>query len=144
MAAKWWMTGLLAVLVAPWASPEAGEQEVRTGVVTGMRQLAAEAPALSRSTKRQLGGMLGRAVGEAVGGRGGQGYEARRAGGSIGSDLAGGDAASRRSGEHVLLVRFDDDSEVAFTRSADEARQFRVGSRVKVIGAGDEAILLAE
>ena len=146
MAAGRWMACVLAVLLAPWASSLAGEQQVRSGVVTAVEPLAREAPAISRSTKRQLGGMLGRAVGQAVAGGSGHGYEARRAGGSIGSDLAGAgaDGAAGASGGHVLLIRFDDASEVAFTRSADDARRFRVGSRVRVVGAGDEAILLPE
>lgn len=145
MSARWrWAAWVLVGLMMPLAAPAAGEQEVRAGIVTAVEPVATQAVAVSKSTRRQLGGMLGRAVGQAAGGRTGHSYEVTRAAGSLGSDLAGGDGGAGARAARVLLIRFDDASESAFTRSADQVGRFRVGSRVKVIGTGDAAILLPE
>ena len=126
----------------------ASELEVRSGVVTMVQPVAGDTaraePKLSRSTRRQLGGMLGRAAGQALGG--GHAYEIGRAAGSVGSDLADGEGNPQAGGGggYLLLVRFDDESEAAFTRGAVQVGGLRAGSRVKVIGSGDGATLLAE
>ena len=136
---------LSAVLLVASVFPASAEQAVRAGVVSAMQPVAAEAPAVSASTKRQLGGMLGRALGEAVGGRGGQAYEITRVAGNLGADLAGGNGGGADAvGQVLLVVRFDDASTSAFTRSAGQVGRLRVGSRVRVVGTGDAAILLAE
>lgn len=136
---------LLASAAAPASSAAAeGELAVRAGVVTAMQPVAAAADAVSASTKRQLGSMLGRALGQAVGGSSGQSYELTRVAGSLGADLAAGDGGARASSSYLLVVSFDDASETAFTRSGDQLARLRVGSRVKVIGSGDSATLLPE
>lgn len=143
MQARWsaWTCGLL---LAMGMSPAAAEQAVRAGVVSAMQPVAVEATAVSASTKRQLGGMLGRALGEAVGGRGGQAYELTRVAGNLGADLAGGTAGAPAAGRVLLVVNFDDASTSAFTRGVGQVGRLRVGSRVRVVGAGDDAILLEE
>lgn len=143
MQARWsaWTCGLL---LAMGMFPAAAEQAVRAGVVSAMQPVAAEATAVSASTKRQLGGMLGRALGEAVGGRGGQAYELTRVAGNLGADLAGGTAGAPAAGRVLLVVNFDDASTSAFTRGVGQLGRLRVGSRVRVVGAGDDAILLEE
>lgn len=137
--------GLVGLLLTAAAFPAAAEQAVRAGVVSAIQPVAVEAAAVSTSTRRQLGGMLGRALGEAAGVRGSQAYELTRVAGNLGADLAGGNGGGPPAGAKVLLVvDFDDASTSAFTRGAAQAGRFRVGSRVKVVGAGDDAVLLAE
>lgn len=135
----------LVVLVGVAVGPaDASELEVRAGVVTAIESVAAPAGTVSGSTKRQLGGMLGRALGQAVAGRSGQSYELTRVAGNIGADLASGQGSGQVASRYMLLVRFDDATESAFTRSGDQVGRLRAGSRVKVVGAGDAATLLPE
>ncbi|MEN1929113.1 hypothetical protein WCE37_08980 [Luteimonas sp. MJ250] len=133
-----------ALLASAAFAVPAQELEVRKGVVTAMQPTDVQAPVVSTSTKRQLGGMLGRALGQAVGGRGGQAYELTLAAGSLGADIASSDAGAAGRGNYLLTVRFDDASESAFTRRGEQLARIRVGSRVKVVGTGDSVTLLAE
>lgn len=146
MRTRLYPSALLGVLLfaSVALSAQATELEVRAGVVTAMQPVAAGATAVSASTKRQLGGMLGRALGQAVGGRSGQSYELTRAAGNLGADLAAGEGGAAVAGSYLLVVRFDDASESAFTRKGDQVGRIRAGSRVKVIGTGDSATLLPE
>lgn len=134
----------MVLLATASLQAHATELEVRSGVVTTMQRVASGGAAVSSSTKRQLGGMAGRMIGQAVGNRSGHAYEITRAAGSIGSDLAAGDGDGRAAGNYLLVVRFDDASESAFTRSSDQVSNLRAGSRVKVVGTGDLATLLPE
>ncbi|MBJ6980312.1 MULTISPECIES: hypothetical protein [unclassified Luteimonas] len=138
------LAGLVVLVAAAVGPAGSSELEVRAGVVTTIQPVAAAAGAVSASTKRQLGGMLGRALGQAVAGRSGQSYEVTRVAGNIGADLATGEGSGQVASRYLLLVRFDDATESAFTRSGDQVGRLRAGSRVKVVGAGDAATLLPE
>ncbi|GGJ98899.1 hypothetical protein [Luteimonas terricola] len=134
----------VALLASTAFAVGAGEHEVRSGVVTAMQPVAARADVVSASTKRQLGGMLGRALGQAVGGRSGQSYELTRVAANLGADIASGDGDGAPGGDYMLMVRFDDASESAFTRTGAQLARIRIGGRVKVVGSGDSAMLVAE
>lgn len=138
------LAGVVVLVAAVVGPAESSELEVRAGVVTTIQPVAAAAGAVSASTRRQLGGMLGRALGQAVAGRSGQSYEVTRVAGNIGADLATGEGSGQVASRYMLLVRFDDATESAFTRSGDQVGRLRAGSRVKVVGAGDAATLLPE
>lgn len=135
---------VLAAVVLATSAAAAGEHEVRAGVVTAMQPIKEQGEAISTSTRRQLGGMLGRALGQAVGGGSGQSYEITRAVGNLGADIAAGDERAAPTGNYMLMVRFDDASESAFTRSGEQLGRIRAGSRVKVVGSGAGAMLMAE
>lgn len=136
---------MVAVCLASAASVAvAGELEVRKGVVTAMQPIAEKPDAVSTSTKRQLGGMLGQALGQAVGGRSGRSYEVTRLATNLGADIASSNTGGATAGSYVLIVRFDNAAESAFTRRGDQLARIRVGSRVKVVGSGDAAMLDAE
>lgn len=133
------------VLLAPSSlQVHATELEVRSGVVTTMQRVGSGGATVSPSTKRQLGGVAGRMVGQALGSRSGHSNAITRAAGSVGSDLATGDGEGRVGGSYLLVVRFDDASESAFTRSREQVGSLKAGSRVKVVGTGDLATLLPE
>ena len=133
-----------ALLTSSAFAMAAGEHEVRTGVVTAMQPLPAKADVVTASTKRQLGGMLGRALGQAVGGNSAQSYELTRAASSLGADIASGEGGGAQGSDYMLMVRFDDASEAGFTRHSTQLARIRVGGRVKVVGSGDSAMLLAD
>ena len=136
---------MAAVFLASAASVAvADELEVRKGVVTAMQPVAAKPDAVSTSTRRQLGGALGQALGQAVGGRSGRSYEITRLATSLGADIASGNPGGAAAGSHVLMVRFDSAGESAFTRSGEQLGGIRVGSRVRVVGSGDAAMVVAE
>jgi hypothetical protein len=136
---------MAASLLVSMAFAATGEElKVRGGVVTAMQAAPATPGAVSATTRRQLGGMLGRALGQAVGGRGTQSYEITRAVGNLGADIAAGEGDAGTAGNYLLTVRFDDASESAFVRNGGQLARIRIGSRVKVIGSGEAATLLAE
>lgn len=120
------------------------EIEVRSGVVTMMQPVPAAAKAISASTKRQVGGMLGRLIGRAVAEKTGYSYEAVSMATNLGEDLAVAGESVDTAAAYTLLVQFTDKSEAGFQRTAEQLRSIRAGSRVKVLGSGDEAIVVAE
>lgn len=146
MGIKWHLAVVATAVLSASAAfaAEAQELEVRSGIVTAMQPTAADAAAVSATTRRQLGGMLGRALGQAVAGRSGQSYEVTRVAANLGADLASSETEDGNTGNYMLMVRFDDASEAAFARSGSQLARIRVGSRVKVVGSGDSAMLVAE
>jgi outer membrane lipoprotein SlyB len=148
MAIRAGLGGVMAVaLLAAGLPASAEELQVRTGVVTAIQPVVVEAarPAtLSRSRKKQLGGMLGYAVGQATGGSVAQGYAL----GSLAAELGSNVAASRDnavpSDGYTFHVRFDDASEAAFSKSREHLLRVQVGTRVRVVGSGSGASLSPE
>lgn len=134
-------TALLAL--AAFAAP-AQEIAVRTGVVTAMQAVQGKSSAVSNSTKRQLGGMLGRALGRAVGDSSGYAYETASATANLGADIASAGGAEDGTAGYMLMIKFNDSTESAFTRNAAQLGGISVGSRVKVVGSGDGAMIVAE
>jgi len=117
----------------------AGEQDVRTGVVAAMQAMAPKPAVLDSRQKRDLGGMLGYALGQATGTNGAYASALAR----LATDVAAG-KGDGVSTEYAVIVRFDDASESMFTRNGNQLARIRVGSRVRVVGSGDGATLLAE
>lgn len=120
----------------------AQEMAVRRGVVTALQPVAAQSSAVSASTKRQLGGMIGRALLRAVGDSR-YGYEAVNIGSSIASDIAASGEQQRSEGSYVVMIRFTDGSETAITFKSEQLRGIQVGSQVKVVGTGSSAMITA-
>lgn len=134
--------------VAAAASPAMAEElQVRSGVVTSI--LAEPAPArkpaaVDTRQKRELGGMLGRALGQATG----SDVATTSLLGRLAADMAGsggqGRVADATPDGHTFVVRFDDATEAAFTRSGEHLDRIRVGTRVRVVGSGSLASLAPE
>ncbi|MEN1941632.1 hypothetical protein WCE41_11995 [Luteimonas sp. MJ246] len=139
---------VVAALLASTALPAMAEElQVRSGVVTAIQPVevkAAKPPVLSRREKRELGGWLGYVVGQATGGNGADAYLLGRVATDLGAEIATGDAGSAKAGSYTFMVRFDDASESAFTKSREHLDHILVGSRVRVVGAGKSAALLPE
>ncbi|MEN1971885.1 hypothetical protein WCE34_05965 [Luteimonas sp. MJ204] len=139
---------VLAVLLATTALPVMAEElQVRSGVVIAIQPAmvkAAKPAVLSRREKRELGGWLGYVVGQATGGNGADAYLLGRVASDLSGEIAKGDTDSTKAGSYTFMVRFDDASESAFTKSREHLDHILVGSRVRVVGAGTSAALLPE
>jgi hypothetical protein len=133
---------MLLVLAASAATAQ--EIAVRAGVVTAMQAVQGKTIAVSNPTKRQLGGMLGRALGRAIADSSGYSYETANAVANLGADVASAGGAESGAASYMLMIKFNDATESAFTRDAAQLGGIRVGSRVKVVGSGDGAMIVTE
>lgn len=133
-----------ALLSLATIAAQAQEMAVRAGVVTAMQAMQGKSATVSNSTKRQLGGMVGRALGRAISDNTGYSYEAVSAVGNLGADVASSGGAAGTAATYMLMIKFDDATESAFNRGADQLGGLRIGSRVKVVGSGDSAMIVAE
>jgi hypothetical protein len=138
------ITASTMLLVLAASAATAQEMAVRAGVVTAMQAMQGKTSAVSSSTKRQLGGMLGRALGRAISDNTGYSYETVSAVGDLGADVASSGGADAGASSYMLMVKFNDASEAAFTRNAEQLNGIRTGSRVRVVGSGDNAMIVAE
>ncbi len=135
----------IATLLCVAHAAGAQEMAVRVGLVTMMQPLADTQGAISASTKRQWGGMLGRVVGRAVSERTGYTYEAVAMASSLGADVAtAGDRTRAGAIPYMLVIRLADNSEVALQRTAAQLEGITLGARVKLIGSGEGAVLVAD
>lgn len=128
------------IFLASTFTASAEEHEVRTGVVAAMQALAPKPAVFSNRQKRDLGGMLGYAVGQATGGNGAYAFTLTQ----LATDMVAGKGDNVKTADYMVVVRFDDASESMFTRSESQLARIHVGSRVRVVGSGDGATLLAE
>ena len=139
---------LVAAAMAATAGPAVAEElQVRSGVVTSI--LAVEAPppapsAIDARQSRELGGLLGRAVGQATG----SDVATAHLLGRLAADVVGSAGRDRNGagspGGYTVVVRFDDATEAGFTKARDHLDRIRVGTRVRVVGAGSLASLVPE
>lgn len=143
-----WLSVSAVLFALSSSSALCQEMSVRRGVVTAMDPVqtseSSQESAMS-SNKRRLGGLLGRAVGRVVGTKNQYYYDAVSTSESLGEELAvAGD--SRGAGHPVntmVMIRFDNGDETGIVRSNDKLRGLRVGRRVKVIGSGSSAMIMA-
>lgn len=141
--------GSVAVVLSMLANAGVAAQElaVRKGVVTAMTPLQQQASnsGAGTVTKRRLGGMLSRAAGRALGNTG-YGSEAAYVVDGVVTDASNAEAqrVAAQAGSYMVIVRFSDGAESAFTRNGSDLRGVTVGSKVKVVGSGDSTILMAD
>ena len=142
------ITALAWLGAAVAASPAMAEElQVRSGVVTSILAEPAPArtpPVVDARQKRELGGMLGRALGQATG----SDVATANLLGRLAADVAGnsgqGRVADAAPDGYTLVVRFDDATEAAFTKTREHLDRIRVGTRVRVVGSGRLASLAPE
>jgi outer membrane lipoprotein SlyB len=139
---------LFASLMAISATSFAQEMALRSGTVVGITATQGDSqPAKQKSeTGKRVGGALGRALGYAVNRNSGHyyGYEAANAGQAIGEAVGEGGSEGGNSGTSVylILVEFDDGGSAAIKRSSSNG--LSVGSRVRVVGSGNDAQVIAQ
>lgn len=118
----------------------AQESTVRKGVILEMVPVekGKAASILSKRTLTAIGTMAGSKAGAA----GGQATQA--AGANIGMDA--GEATNRalQATRHDLVIRLDDGEEVSFRLKADETRGLKKGDKVRIIGMGRSARVVAD
>jgi len=136
------ITGIALLLTVFAVSAQ--DMAVRHGVVTAMEAVQGKSAVVSTSTKRRLGGLIGRAIGQAVAGNSGFAYEAADMGERLVGDMASSSGDARTVASYMLMIRFTDGAEIATTRTGAQLRGVKVGSRVKVAGSGDSAMIIAE
>ena len=140
---------LFASLMAVSATSFAQEMSLRSGTVVGITATQGEsqqAPKQKSETGKRVGGALGRALGYAVNRNSGHyyGYEAANAGQAIGEAVGEGGAEGGNSGAsaYLIMIEFDDGGSAAVKRAS--ANGLSVGSRVRVVGSGSDAQVVAQ
>lgn len=141
---------LFASLMAVSATSFAQEMSLRSGTVIGITATQGEsqqAPKQKSETGKRVGGALGRALGYAVNANSSHyyGYEAANAGQAIGEAVGEGGAESGNSGAasaYLIMIEFDDGGSAAVKRAS--VNGLSVGSRVRVVGSGSDAQVVAQ
>lgn len=140
---------LFASLMAVSATSFAQEMSLRSGTVVGITATQGESqptPKQKSETGKRVGGALGRALGYAVNANSSHyyGYEAANAGQAIGEAVGGGtnESGSTRASAYLIMIEFDDGGSAAVKRPSADG--LSVGSRVRVVGSGNDAQVVAQ
>lgn len=127
---------LVACQAPPTAGNNAGEAEVRFGQITSI-----EAVTIESEQKLGLGAVLGAVAGGVLGNQigGGTGREVATVAGAVAGGYAGQKVQNKYAGQpgQRITVQMDGGQMVGITQPADNS--LRVGDRVRIDGAGEEA-----
>ncbi len=143
--------GVLAlVFAAASAGSNAQELQTRSGVVTAITAMQQQAPVQKTSAAGStVGGAFGRTLGRLAGNavaRATGDYqvasEARTLVNGVGQDMSSGAPSAASGGAaYLVFVRFGDGTETALQTAVSN---LSVGTRVRVVGIGSDALVMAE